>query len=107
MNILAISGQDTNNIVHRDEQNTALMEDTSFREDAREAFIQQTEMGWENLFMGRMAIRCKSTTEKLKPWTTKFMSLMIEWGRACWTDRNVMIYGERHHFLMAVPNNQP
>ena len=31
--------------------------------------------------MGRMATRWKSATESLKPWTTKFTSLMIEWGQ--------------------------
>ena len=33
--------------------------------------------------------------EKLRPWTTKFMNLMIEWGRSCWAARNGMIYGEK------------
>ena len=45
--------------------------------------------------MGRMAIGWRSVTAKLKPWATKFMNLMIEWGRACWTARNGVIYGER------------
>ena len=43
-------------IAQNDERITALMENTSFREDAKEAFIQQMEMGWEDLFMGRMAL---------------------------------------------------
>ena len=41
-----------------------------------------------------MAIRWRSAREKLKPKTTKFMNLMIEWRRACWTARNEMICGE-------------
>ena len=45
--------------------------------------------------MRRMAIGWRSAMENLKPWTTKFMSLMIEWGRTCWTTRNGMLYGER------------
>ena len=53
------------------------------------------EMGWEDLFMGKMAIRWRCAMEKLKPWTTKFMNLMIEWGRSCWTTRNGMIYCKR------------
>ena len=40
------------------------------------------EVGWEDLFMGRMAVGWKSATATLKPWMTKFMNLMIEWGRA-------------------------
>ena len=58
---------DENNIAQNDERITALMENTSFREDAKEAFIQQMEMGWEDLFMGRMAIGWRSATEKVKP----------------------------------------
>ena len=42
-----------------------------------------------------MAIGWRRATEKLKPWTTKFINLMIEWGRSCWTARNGMIYGEK------------
>ena len=45
--------------------------------------------------MGRMAIGWRRATEKLKPWKTKFMNLMIEWGRSCWTARNGIIYGEK------------
>ena len=86
---------DENNTAQKDERITVLMENTSFREDAKEAFIQQMEMGWEDLFMGRMAIGWRSATEKVKPWITKFMNLMIEWGRSCWTARNGMIFGEK------------
>ena len=48
---------DKDKITQNDARITALMENTSFREDAKEAFIQKMEMGWEDLFMGRMAIR--------------------------------------------------
>ena len=51
--------------------------------DAKEAFIQLMEMGWEDLSMVRMAIGWKSAMETLKPWTMKFMNHpMIEWGRS-------------------------
>ena len=73
---------DNDNTSQNEERITALMENTGFRDDAKEAFIQQMEMGWEDLFMGRMAIRWRSATEKVKPWITKFMNLMIEWGRS-------------------------
>ena len=43
---------------------------------------------WEDLFMGRIAIGWRSTTATLKLWTTKFMNLVIEQGRACWAVRN-------------------
>ena len=74
---------DNDNIAQNDEIITALMEAPSFREDAKGAFIQQIEMGWEDLFMGRMATGWRSAMENLKPWITKLMSLMIEWGRSC------------------------
>ena len=89
------SWYDTDNIAKNDERIKTLLEDTSFREDAKVAFIQQTEMGWEDLFTRRTAIGWRSATEKLKPWTTKFMNLMIEWSRSCWIARNGMIYRER------------
>ena len=71
---------DTDNISQNGEISIALKEDPSFREDAKEEFTQQMAVGWEDLFMGRMAIGWRRTTEKLKPWTTKFMNLKIEWG---------------------------
>ena len=70
---------DTDNIAQKDERITALLEDPSFREEAKEAFIQHMDMGWEDLFMGIMSIGWRRAAEKLKPWTTKFMNLMIEW----------------------------
>ena len=59
--------QDMGSVAQKDKIIKALQEDPSFREDAKEAFIQQMEMGWEDLFMGRMTIRWRSATEKLKP----------------------------------------
>ena len=58
---------DTNNTAQNGERIKTLLEDTSFREDAKEAFIQQMETDWEVLFMGRMAIGWRSAMEKLKP----------------------------------------
>ena len=68
------------------------MEDPKFREDAKEAFTQQMVMGWDDLFMGRMAIRWMRAREKLKPWIMKCMNLVTEWGRSCWTARHGIIY---------------
>ena len=51
-----------------------MLKDPSFREDMKEVFIQQMEMGWEDLFVGKMAIGWRSATEKLKAWTTKLMT---------------------------------
>ena len=75
--------QDNDNVAQSDERIKALLGDKSFREDAKEAFIQHMDIGWEDLFMGRVAVRQRSTTENLKPRTTKFMNFMIEWSRAC------------------------
>ena len=88
--------QDTDDIAQKDERITALLEDPCFREVAKEAYIKHMEIGWEDLFMERMAIRWRRDTEKLKPRTMKCMNLMIEWGRSCWAARNRMIYGEKH-----------
>ena len=87
----------TDNIAQNEKRIKTMPEDPSFREDAKEAFIQQMEMGWEDLFMGRKAIGWRIAKVKLKSWISKFMNLMIEWGRSCWTNRNEMIYGEKRH----------
>ena len=45
--------------------------------------------------------RMEERHRETETWTTKFMNLMIEWGRSCWKARNVMIYGEkRQHYTM-------
>ena len=48
--------QDKDNLAHSDDIIKALPEDASFREGAKEAFVQQMEIGWEALFMGRKSI---------------------------------------------------
>ena len=88
--------QDNDNLAQSDKRIKALLEDESFRGDAKEAFIQQMGIGWEGLLMGRMSVGWRSAMENLKLWMTKFMNLMIEWGRACWAARNGIIYRERH-----------
>ena len=108
--VLVLSGVETyrverwngnDNLAQSDVKIKELLEDNNIREDAKEAFIQQLELGWEDLFMGRMATGWKSATESLKSRKTKLMSLVIEWGRTCWTTRNVMIYGEgRQRYIM-------
>ena len=71
---------DKDNIAQNNKRIAVLMENAGFGEDMKEAFIQQMEMGWEDLFMRRMAVGWRSATEKVTPWITKFMNLMIEWG---------------------------
>ena len=44
--------QDKDNMAQNKERIKVLLEDSSFREDVKEAFIQQMEMGWGDLFMG-------------------------------------------------------
>ena len=93
--------QDNDNLAQSDKRIKALLEDESFRGDAKEAFIQQMGIGWEGLLMGRMSVGWRSAMENLKPWTTKFMNLGIEWGRSYWTGNNGIIYGEkRQHYTM-------
>ena len=87
--------QQHDNLAQSGDRIKALLGGESLREDAKEAIIQQMEIEWEDLIMGRMAIGWRSATENLKPWTTKIMHLMIEWGRACSTAGNGMTYGER------------
>ena len=51
--------------------------------------------------MGEMAIGWRITTEKLKPWITKFINLVIDWGQSRWTARKGMIYGKKcQHYTL-------
>ena len=57
--------QDEDNLAQNDERMKAGQEDASFREDTKELFIEQMEIGCDDLFIRRMAIRGGGATENL------------------------------------------
>ena len=77
-----------------DERVTRFLNDEYIREDRREAFAQQTKLGWTRLFMGFMSMEWRRSTDKLdQRWTRSCIRLFLDWGRACWTHRNTVLFG--------------
>ena len=77
-----------------DDRVTTILTDDTIRADRREAFKQQTRMGWTKIFRGFFTNSWRTSTEKLDhPWVSSCTRLFLEWGRACWTHRNNQLYG--------------
>jgi len=77
-----------------DDRVTAILTDKTIQADRREAFTQQTRMGWTKIFLGFFTNSWRTSTEKLEyPWVSSCIRLFLEWGRACWTHRNNQLYG--------------
>ena len=77
-----------------DDRALTIINDTTINSERREAFIQQTKIGWTSLFMGYMTVEWRRSTAKLDhKWTIPCLRLFLEWGRACWAHRNTTLYG--------------
>ena len=62
-----------------DERVSQFLNDEGIREDRREAFAQQTKLGWTRLFMGFMSIEWRRSTAKLEQrWTSSCIRLFLE-----------------------------
>ena len=59
------------------------------------AFEQQRKLGWSRLFMGYMTNGWRQSMTKLtkRNWTAACLRLFLQWGRACWSHRNTILYG--------------
>jgi len=74
-----------------DERVTTILNDETIREDRRGAFAQQTKLGWTRIFTGYISTEWhKSTSELQHKWTSSCIRLFLEWGRACWSHRNLL-----------------
>ena len=76
----------------------SIMGNVSIRSDRREAFAQQTRLGWTKLFQGYMTENWRISTEDFTKetkhkWTAACSRLLMEWGRACWSHRNNSLHG--------------
>ena len=56
------------------------------------AFKQQTKLGWEHLFMEKMASGWKYCWLDKKHWRSSIAITFMEWDRACWSHRNSILY---------------
>ena len=62
----------------------------------KDAFSSQILLGLEDAFQGRFSIRwaASSTPENTK-WITGFLKLLMNWSRACWSNRRQTLFGSR------------
>ena len=61
----------------------------------KEAFRQQTIIGWEYIFTGNFAKGWRNSWMEHQQWPTKFAILMMKWDRACWSSRSKTLFGKR------------
>ena len=72
-----------------------LLNDDEINMEYKEAFRQQTIIGWEYIFTGKFAKGWRNCWTERRQWATKFAILMMTWGRACWSSRNSTLFGEK------------
>ena len=74
-----------------------LLKDDEINLEYKEAFRQQTIIGWEYIFTGKFAKGWRNCWTERRQWATKFAILMMTWGRACWSSRNSTLFGEKQN----------
>jgi len=81
-----------------DDRVMEMLENNKIRTDQREAFIQQTTLGWTRIFMGYFTTGWRTSTDNLEHrWMPSCTQLFLEWGRDCWSHRNSILYGPPKH----------
>ena len=71
-----------------------LLDDETIPQQYKTAFQQQTKIGWEQLFMGKMACGWRHCWPDKNYWRASIAHTYMEWGRACWRHQNSILYGE-------------
>ena len=92
------SGEEWNGNPNRstiDRTTSELLLDKTIPNQYNMVFQQQTKLGWEHLFMGKMASGWKQCWPDKKHWHSSIAHTFMEWGRACWIQRNSILYGKR------------
>ena len=72
-----------------------LLNNDEINTEYKEAFRQQTIIGWEYIFMGKFAKGWRNCWTECRQWATKFAILMMTWARACWSYSNRTLFGEK------------
>ena len=75
---------DGNNVEKRVAQ---LLNDDEINTAYKEAFRQQTIIGWYYIFTGKFARGWRSCWTERQQWASQFAILVIKWGRVCWSKR--------------------
>ena len=72
-----------------------LLYDDTIPQHYKMVFQQQTKVGWEHPFMGKTVSRWRHCWLDKKYWQSSIAHTFMEWGRVCWSHRNIILYGER------------
>ena len=72
-----------------------LLNDDSTPQHFKLAFKQQTKLGWEQLFIGKMARGWRQCWPDKIYWRSSIAFTLMDWGRVCWRHRNRTLYGKR------------
>ena len=71
-----------------------LLNDETIPQQFKMVFQQQTKLGREQLFMGKMASRWRQCRPDNTYWRSIIAHTLMLWGRACWRHRNCTLYRE-------------
>ena len=71
------------------EQKIAIsFEDDTVSEQVENAFSYRVLLGWKDVFQGRFSIRWAAiSTPENKKWIPGFLKILMNWSRACWSNR--------------------
>ena len=94
------SGEEWNsnpNVSRTEKTISKLLNDNRIPQHYKTVFQQQRKVGWEHLFMGKMASADGDNVGQTKNTGARASRthIWMEWGRACWSHRNSILYGER------------
>ena len=78
-----------------DRTSSELLFDKTIPHLYKTAFQQKIKLGWVHLFMEKMASGWKQCWLDKKHWRSNIAHTFMEWGRACWSHQNSILYGER------------
>ena len=63
------------------------MNDDTTPQQYKMVFQQQLKVGWEHLFMGKMASGWRQCWPDKRSWRSSMAHTFMEWGRACQSHR--------------------
>ena len=71
-----------------------ILNDKTTPQQYNTAFQQQMKIGWEQLFMRKMVNGWRQRWLDKTYWRSSIAHTFMEWGRACWSHRNSILYRE-------------
>ena len=78
------------------EQKITTFCDNTVSEQVKDAFSSHVILGWKDAFQGRFSIKWAFiSTPKNKKWIPGFLKILMNWSRACWSNRRNKLFGSR------------